>query len=70
MDPPGTIGEVKRKKKSNMTPAPFNEGLKRTMSAKTPNVGTSLTLSENNGVNYNQGRWTSLEHYKFLEALK
>lgn len=70
MDPPGTICEIKRKKKSNMTPAPFNEGIKRTMSAKTPSTGASLTSNENNGVNYNQGRWTSLEHYKFLEALK
>lgn len=69
MDPPGTIREVK-KKKSNMTPTPFTEGIKRTMSAKTPSVSTSLTSNENNGVNYNQGRWTSLEHYKFLEALK
>jgi SHAQKYF class myb-like DNA-binding protein len=70
MDPPGTIGEVKRKKKGNMTPAPFAEGIKRTMSAKTPSVGISLTSNENSGMSYNQGRWTSLEHYKFLEALK
>jgi len=29
-----------------------------------------IPVVENNGAHYNQGRWTSLEHFKFLEALK
>mmetsp|Transcript_32316 Transcript_32316/g.36829 ORF Transcript_32316/g.36829 Transcript_32316/m.36829 type:complete len:274 (+) Transcript_32316:87-908(+) len=71
MDPPVTSGGVKRKKKNTGgTPQPFTEGLKRAMSAKTPSLASTLMLGENPNVTYNQGRWTSLEHFKFLEALK
>lgn len=71
MDPPGTAAGVKRKRKAAGSSAlPFAEGIKRTMSAKAPAIGSSLVQTENGGATYNQGRWTSLEHFKFLEALK
>lgn len=71
MDPPGSLANNKRRRKNtSLVAAPFNEGLKRTMSAKTPSNHSTLITGENNGVVYNQGRWTCYEHFKFLEALK
>ena len=71
MDPPEPGSQGKRKRKSNnLIPSPFNEGLKRSMSEKVQSSQPALQAGENKGVVYNQGRWTSLEHFKFLEALK
>jgi SHAQKYF class myb-like DNA-binding protein len=71
MDPPDPSSINKRRRKNTHVVAlPLNEGLKRTMSAKTPSPNNMLSSSENTGIVYNQGRWTSLEHFKFLEALK
>jgi SHAQKYF class myb-like DNA-binding protein len=71
MDPPGLGSQGKRKRKNTtLISVPFNEGMKRTMSEKTPSSHTALTTNDGKGVTYNQGRWTSLEHFKFLEALK
>lgn len=71
MNPPGSLGGNKRKRKANVLMAgPIQEGMKRSMSAKTPSNHPTLSSSENNGVVYNQGRWTCYEHFKFLEALK
>ena len=72
MDPPGSTSSNKRRRKaSQMAATPFAEGsLKRSASAKTPSSHATLTSNDNNGVTYNQGRWTCYEHFKFLEALK
>lgn len=60
MDPPGSTSSNKRRRKaSQMAPAPFTEGsLKRSVSAKTPSSHATLTSGDNNGTSYNQGRWT------------
>jgi len=59
MDPPGTLASNKRRRKANaLMSTPFNEGLKRSVSTKTPSTHATLVTSENNGIIYNQGRWT------------
>jgi len=59
MDPPDSGSQGKRKRKNTaLVPLPFNEGLKRTMSAKTPSSHSMIPAGENNGISYNQGRWT------------
>lgn len=71
MDPPGQGSQGKRKRKNTtLISVPFNSMMKRTMSEKTPSSQSNLQLAESKGAVYNQGRWTSLEHFKFLEALK
>jgi SHAQKYF class myb-like DNA-binding protein len=70
MDPPGSMNGNKRRRKTTGLATPIQEGLKRSVSMKTPSNQATLTTSENNGVVYNQGRWTCYEHFKFLEALK
>mmetsp|Transcript_26242 Transcript_26242/g.26149 ORF Transcript_26242/g.26149 Transcript_26242/m.26149 type:complete len:258 (-) Transcript_26242:1028-1801(-) len=72
MDPPGSVGSNKRKRKvGNIPPLSLPEAsLKRTASTKMSNSSSALSLNDEKEVVYNQGRWTCLEHFKFLEALK
>lgn len=72
MDPPPGPSQTKRRRNNqNGVPVSFSEGgLKRTMSAKQPSYNPIVQTTESDSVQYNQGRWTSLEHFKFLEALK
>jgi len=60
MNPPVSVTNVKRKRKASATiPPPFEEGtIKRSQSTKLPSNHTPLASPENNGVAYNQGRWT------------
>lgn len=55
--------QSKRKRKATSSTS-NNEGAKRNKTISTP------SLSENKKTSSNQGRWTCLEHFKFLEALK
>jgi SHAQKYF class myb-like DNA-binding protein len=71
MSPPSNSSTTKRRsKQSSSSNSSSENSLKRTHLAKTPGSTTSLGSSDKGEVVYNQGRWTSLEHFKFLEALK
>eukprot|EP00344_Euplotes_crassus_P002806 CAMPEP_0197004594 /NCGR_PEP_ID=MMETSP1380-20130617/23801_1 /TAXON_ID=5936 /ORGANISM="Euplotes crassus, Strain CT5" /LENGTH=392 /DNA_ID=CAMNT_0042423439 /DNA_START=21 /DNA_END=1200 /DNA_ORIENTATION=+ len=72
MSPPSNSSIHKRRNKQGYSNSPaFGENsVKRSFNAKIPSSSTSMSSIDKNEVVYNQGRWTCLEHFKFLEALK
>ncbi len=70
MSPPSNSSHNKRRSKGHSNAASFGENsLKRSSCSKTQS-SSSQASSDKNEIVYNQGRWTCLEHFKFLEALK